>query len=131
MRLLLDTHVWLWMSESPERIAQSVLVALDSQETECILSAAVAYEISLKVALGKLTLPAPARDWLRERAELLQAQPLAISLEHAWTAASLPMHHRDPFDRLLVAQAMVEGVTLVTADRALEPYGVSLLWAAR
>jgi len=102
---------------------------LDDKANERVFSAAVAYEISLKAALQKLTLPMSAPEWIHDRIKVFRAVMLPITVEHACVAAGLPMHHRDPFDRLLVAQAQVEGFTLVTADVMCQQYGVPILRA--
>jgi PIN domain nuclease of toxin-antitoxin system len=91
------------------------------------VSAASAWEIAIKVSLGKLTAPANAQAWLPEAVRASRFIQLRITIEHALGAQGLPKHHADPFDRLLVAQAIVEQLTIVTGDRQLEPYGVPLV----
>jgi len=126
-RLLLDTHVWLWWQVDHPRLGTATREAI-AAASEVRLSAASVWEISIKSALGKLSLPKGA-DILREL-ELDGFVPLPIELEHATRVADLPALHRDPFDRMLVAQAMLEGLTLVTADPHLAKYGVRLLDAS-
>lgn len=126
-RLLLDTHVWLWMLAEPDRITDSVRAELANTENELFLSAASGWEISIKHGLGKLALPVPPREYVPDRLRRSGVLPLAVELDHVLRVGDLPPHHRDPFDRLLVAQANAVGLRLVTADRQLDAYDVDLL----
>jgi PIN domain nuclease of toxin-antitoxin system len=122
-RLLLDTHVFLWwQTESSELTA-------DVKETIAVadlvfISAASAWEAAIKKALGKLRLELSFEDGV----ESSGFEKLAVQFDHAERAGALPSHHRDPFDRMLIAQAQEEGLTFVTHDRRLEPYDVPFLW---
>lgn len=129
MKLLLDTHVLLWSASDPDRIASAARAQIEDPANVRLLSAASAWEIATKHALGKLPLREPPEPFFRRALTDLCGDDLAISVGHALLAASLPNHHRDPFDRMLLAQAIAEGATLVTADHLLPPYGVPLLWA--
>lgn len=129
MRLLLDTHVFLWATAEPERLNPRTRRLLERRENELLLSAVSAWEIAIKFGLGKLTLPLPPAEYVPSRMALLGLAPLLIDHSHALKVAGLPAHHRDPFDRLLVAQAMLERVALVTADPLLKPYGIKIMWA--
>jgi len=126
VRLLLDTHVWLWLFSAPRQVPQSVHDALGTSTLHW--SAACVWEIANKHASGKLVLPGEPRAFVRTRSQSAGARPLDITSEHALHANVLPPHHRDPFDRLLVAQAQVEGLTLVTGDPKLSAYDVEILW---
>ena len=126
-RLLLDTHVWLWWQLDHPRLGPAAREAI-AAASEVRLSVASVWEMSIKSALGKLSLPKGA-DIMREL-ELDGFVPLSIELEHAVRVAALPALHGDPFDRMLVAQAMLEGLTLVTADLHLAQYGARLLDAS-
>ena len=131
MRLLLDTHVILWLLGEPERIAPGVRRVIEDTRHAVLISAASAWEIATKHALGKLPLPESPEVLLERAVRELCAVELSITRRHGLLSASLPNHHRDPFDRLLVAQAMLEDATLVTADHLLPPYGATLLlWAS-
>jgi PIN domain nuclease of toxin-antitoxin system len=123
-RLLLDTHVFLWWRGEPSRLAPE---ARDSIATADLVfvSVASAWEAAIKVALGRLDLP----DTVEAGVLASGFEKLLITFSHAEHAAQLPPHHRDPFDRMLVAQARAEGLTLVTHDGLLEPYDVQILWA--
>ena len=127
MTLLLDTQVWLWMQVSPERIVPHVRDRLADGHVDLLLSAASSWEIAIKHALGKLPLPEHPRDYVPSRMRSGTVTGLPVSHAHALHVATLPPHHRDPFDRLLVAQAQLEGLTIVSADQALERYDVPLL----
>lgn len=129
MRVLLDTHVWLWLQTSPERLSERSLDLLADPANELLLSAASAWEIAVKVGLGKLSLPAAPADYVPRRLATSGTTALPVELRHALHVATLPRHHRDPFDRLLVAQAQVEGMPLMTADPQLSAYDVEILSA--
>lgn len=127
MRLLLDTQVWLWLQANPERLDPGVLAEFASTETRLFLSVASAWEISIKHGLGKLPLPEPPISYVPSRCAANGVEVLPIKLAHVLAVGNLPNHHRDPFDRLLVAQARLEGLTLVTVDAALTAYDLPLL----
>lgn len=128
MRLLLDTHVWLWMQTTPERLGPA-LPAIEDPTNELLLSAASSWEIAIKWALGRLSLPEPPRLYVPRRVQTSAVTPLPIEHAHALAVADLPRHHRDPFDRMLVAQATTDRLPLVTADRAFAPYEVDVIEA--
>jgi len=125
-KLLLDTCVFLWWQEGGERLDPRVAAAIESADLVAV-SAASAWEIAIKVALGRLEIPGSVADAVRESGFI----ELPVGFSHAEAAGALPAHHRDPFDRMLVAQAMVERLTLVTSDQRMEPYGIDALWAER
>lgn len=125
MKFLLDTHCWLWLQTDRRRLDPDLLETLADPASERYLSAASVWEIAIKYAVGKLPLPEPPAIYVRERMRLSRFEGLAITPAHALAVAVLPPHHRDPFDRVLVAQAQIEGLTLVTADAILERYDVS------
>ena len=126
MRILLDTHCWLWLCAEPERFSKTTIAQLSDPDTERLLSAASVWEIVIKYGLGKLPLPVRPNDFVPSRLVTTRTEVLEISGAHALRVAELPDHHRDPFDRMLVAQALVEGVPLLTADRALRRYKIEL-----
>lgn len=126
MRILLDTHAVLWALGDPDRLGDQRDLVADPEVTR-LLSAAVVWEVAIKVGLGRLSLGLGVADWAaRAQADLL-AEALPISAEHAVGVAVLAHHHRDPFDRLLIAQARALGVPLVTADAAFADYDVELM----
>ena len=127
MRILLDTHVWLWMWGEPERLRNKARTIVEDPATELHVSAVSAWEIATKSAAGRLRLPASAEEWLSDPRHRRDVRELPISFAHAIRAAALPPHHRDPFDRMLVAQAQAEGLTLMSADRQLAAYEVDAI----
>ena len=121
--LLLDTHVFLWWRSDVKRISAPARDAIANAPV-VFVSAASAWEAAIKMALGRLALPEP----FAAGSDASGFQRLPIQFEHAEAAAGLPRHHTDPFDRMLIAQATLEGLTLVTHDRAFDAYGVAILW---
>lgn len=117
------------MNAAPDRLSTEAQRLVETEETERLLSAASAWEIAIKVALGKLRLPTTPSEYVPLRLQQTRTSPLPISLEHALRAGELPPHHRDPFDRLLVAQAQIERVPILTADPHFAPYDVEVIWA--
>jgi len=130
VRILLDTQCWLWMALSPDRFSARARRLVEDRQTVLFLSAASAWEIAIKQGLGKLRLPQPPEAYVPARMTALSVLPLAIESHHALRVSSLPPHHRDPFDRLLVAQAQIEGLPLLTADTTLAAYDVTIIAAA-
>jgi PIN domain nuclease of toxin-antitoxin system len=128
MRLLLDTHAVIWAVEQPARLSTGVRSALEDPSNQLLISAATVWEIAIKVGLRKLTLSISYREWMNRVIADLGATFLPISVEYADVQASLPNHHRDPFDRMLIAQARVEDVPLVSSDDTFDRYGISRLW---
>jgi PIN domain nuclease of toxin-antitoxin system len=126
LRVLLDTQCWLWLQVSPERLSPAALKVAESSDNELLFSAASSWEIAIKNALGRLPLPAPPADYVPERMRSSGVVALPISHAHALQVASLPHHHRDPFDRLLIAQAQVERVPILTADPVFDRYEVTV-----
>jgi PIN domain nuclease of toxin-antitoxin system len=124
MKLLLDTQVWLWMQASPSRLAASTKALIVDPANSLMLSAASAWEIAIKYALGRLPLPVAPSDYVMSRMARSGTTGLPVEHRHALHVATLPAHHRDPFDRLLVAQAQLERLTIVTADPKLDAYDV-------
>jgi len=123
LRLLLDTHVLLWWAEDDLRAEAEA--AIVDEANELIVSAATIWEARIKEASGKLEIPVDLVSAARERG----VSELSITWPHAVEAAGLPRHHADPFDRMLIAQAQIEGLTLVTRDAVFEQYAVTLLRA--
>lgn len=127
MRILLDTHCWLWMLAEPERLKEGSRRLLAAEENELFLSAASAWEIAIKFSIGRLRLPGdPAAlvpAWLAKS----RTSALAVEHDHALRVATLPPHHRDPFDRMLVSQAQIERLPIMTSDKQFASYDVELL----
>ena len=129
MRILLDTQCWLWMSLAPERFSPRARALVEARDNTLYLSAASAWEIAIKHALGKLRLPEPPAIYVPGRVTALGVQPLAIEQHHALHVTMLPAHHRDPFDRLLIAQAQLDGLPILTADPVIGTYDVETIAA--
>ena len=123
MNLLLDSHAVVWFTTDDPKLPDRVRVALDTAESAAV-SAASIWELEIKQALGRLHIDAD----LAERVIASGLTPLPITFEHAVAAARLPRHHADPFDRMLVAQARLDGLTLVTGNRHVRQYDVPVLW---
>jgi PIN domain nuclease of toxin-antitoxin system len=129
VRLLLDTHVWLWLQAEPERVDPSVLAQLADRRNDILLSAASAWEIAIKAGLGKLVLPEPATRYVPSRLRASGTTPLSIETAHVLEVGELPPHHRDPFDRLLIAQSRMLSIPIVTDDRVYSRYDVEVIAA--
>ena len=128
MRLLLDTHTFLWWLDGDARLSKRARAAIGDARTECLVSAASAWEITTKARLGKLPgaleVAADVSGCLRSQ----QFTPLDITVDHAQRAGSLPGAHRDPFDRMLIAQSQAENLPLVSNDAVFDAYGVVRIW---
>jgi PIN domain nuclease of toxin-antitoxin system len=124
LKLLLDTHAALWFLSGDERLSETAKRHLTDESNRVLLSAAVVWEVAIKRSLGKLVVP---KEYL---GLLLGAgvHALPVSIDHAAAVEGLAWHHRDPFDRMLIAQASVEAAALVSRDDALRSYGVTLIW---
>jgi PIN domain nuclease of toxin-antitoxin system len=127
MRILLDTHAWLWLMLEPERVGERTRSLVSGGANAFVLSIASVWELAIKHAAGRLDLPEPPLRYVQSRTQADGIALLTIRLEHACRAAELPRHHADPFDRLLVAQAELEGLTVLTHDRQVALYGVPTL----
>jgi PIN domain nuclease of toxin-antitoxin system len=128
VRLLLDTHTMIWWVDQDHLLSPSSYAAIADPANDLLLSAGTIWEIAIKVGLAKLSLARPYRQWLSQAIADLGAAILPIPVEYADVQAGLPNHHRDPFDRLLIAQAMVENVWVVSNDDVFDRYGVVRLW---
>ena len=126
MNLLIDTHVLLWAVDDDPSLSQAARTAITDGHNVVFVSAATAWEIAIKKALGKLRAPT---DSYFEELQRHRFTPLNITTEHALAVETLPPHHADPFDRMLVAQSQVEKLTLVTRDGRLRAYAVPIIWA--
>jgi PIN domain nuclease of toxin-antitoxin system len=128
VRLLLDTHAFLWWVGADRRLSRKARSAVGAGRNECFVSLATAWEIAIKVSLGSLRVDASLERFLPDQIAANGFQPLPIDLRHTARVATLPFHHRDPFDRLLLAQALEEELAVVTADPVFAEYGVKRVW---
>lgn len=124
MKLLFDTHAALWWLSDDDRFGPAAARQLSDADSQVLLSAAVVWEVAIKRALGKLNAPRDLAPTLIGAGAL----PLPVGLDHAAAVEDLPHHHRDPFGRILVAQATIEGAVLMTHDDAFRAYGIPLIW---
>ena len=127
MRLLLDTHTFLWFIDDNPRLSSEAKSLLES-DNDLLLSTASLWEIAIKFSLGKLGLPEPFEPFVRYQLSVNAIDVLQIDTAHLSVVATLPFHHRDPFDRLLVAQAMVEELPIVSTDVQFDAYSIERLW---
>jgi PIN domain nuclease of toxin-antitoxin system len=126
VNLLLDTHALLWALAGDPRLGPAAVAAIADRANAVYASAASAWEMAIKVGLGKLDVPPDIGAWLPDELRASGIAPLAVTVEHAAGVEELPRHHADPFDRLLIAQAIAENLVIVTVDRQLAHYGVRL-----
>ncbi len=128
MRLLLDSHTVIWAADDPTQLSFLAQQLIQDPSHDRLISAATIWEMAIKFGLKKLPLSLPYRQWMDKAIADLGLIALPITLDHAERHAGLPWHHRDPFDRLLAAQALMEGIPLLSADKSFDPYGVTRLW---
>lgn len=128
MRSLLDTHAFLWFILGDERLSVAARDRIEAKESEVLLSIASIWEIAIKAGLGRLPIPAPVRNFVPRQMMQNRIGLLPVALDHALEAGSLPHHHRDPFDRMLVVQARMEEMPIISADAELDRYGIDRVW---
>jgi PIN domain nuclease of toxin-antitoxin system len=126
--LLLDTHAFLWWVSDAPKLSRRARAAIGKADQKCFLSLASCWEMAIKVSLGKLSIESNLEPFLAEHMAANGFHPLAITIHHAARVAALPFHHRDPFDRLLAAQALDGDLAVVSADPVFEKYGVKRTW---
>jgi PIN domain nuclease of toxin-antitoxin system len=131
MKYLLDTMVWLWSVGPSKTIGAAGLEILASSEEDIYLSAASSWEIAIKTGLGKFQLPESPNRYVPKRLAAQGIRSLSVNLDHSLRVYDLPSHHADPFDRMIIAQAMVEGMTVLTSDRVFEKYPIDVIWCGR
>lgn len=127
-RLLLDTHAFLWWVDDAPELTPAARRAIADANNECYLSLASCWEMAIKSSLGKLRLTRPVERFVSEQITANGFTLLNIELRHTAKVEKLPFHHRDPFDRLLISQAISEKLTIVSGDRVFRDYGVKVLW---
>lgn len=128
MKAILDTHTFLWWITNDQRISQKVFDIISDGENELYLSTASGWEISIKYALGSLKLPAKPDKFVSEQIAANSIITLPIQMNHALYVYTLPHHHRDPFDRMIITQAQLEKLAVITADKEFEKYKIKTIW---
>lgn len=128
MKILLDTHTFLWWITDDQRLSVRAREVIGDGNNELFLSAATGWEIAIKLRIGRLKLPVEPVPFILEQMRINAIQSLAIQMNHALHVYTLPQHHRDPFDRLLIAQSQLEGLPILSADSQLASYPVQLIW---
>ena len=128
MKLLLDTHALLWLVEDDPKLTPSAVNLLVDPGNDLLLSPATYWERAIKVSIGKYLLADPLGDYIEEAIRLYGLTIVPITVAHAEAIVNLPHHHKDPFDRMLIAQSIVEGASLISSDKAFDAYSVTRLW---
>lgn len=128
MKALLATHAFLWFIGDDPQLSANARAHIEDGANDILLSAASLWEMAIKVSLGKLSLSLPFDTFIPRQLSLNTIGVLAISMDHVSGIVSLPFHHRDPFDRMLIAQALVEHIPIVGRDAAFDAYGVTRIW---
>jgi PIN domain nuclease of toxin-antitoxin system len=128
MRLLLDTHAFLWFVLNDPALSPKAQNLIVNPGNDLFLSPASHWEIAIKISIGKYEIPASFEPWMSQQLQLNAIDILPITIAHTAAVINLPFHHKDPFDRLLIAQSLTEKMPIVSADTTLDAYGVSRLW---
>ena len=129
MNLLFDTHSFLWWNDSPQMLPQRVLSACQDTRNQLFLSVVSAWEIQIKQQIGKLNMQSPLAEVIERQVQVNRLRILPVRIEHVLAIEHLPLLHRDPFDRLLIAQAITETPTLISRDSFIQQYSLTTLWA--
>jgi PIN domain nuclease of toxin-antitoxin system len=128
MNILLDTHALIWLAEDDPALSPQAKRVIEDPHNQTFYSIASIWELAIKLQLGKLQMSRPLAPDFRDDLERISLEPVAIEYDHVVEAGRLPLHHRDPFDRLLVAQALCENMNLASHDSALDAYGIARVW---
>lgn len=128
MKVLLDTQAFLWFIIGDEQLSQPARAEIENEENDLYISSASLWEMAIKVSLGKLTLTEPLETLITEQLETNGIGVLGITIPHVTKVSSLPFHHRDPFDRLIISQGLVENMPIISVDDVFDDYGVKRIW---
>lgn len=128
MRLLLDTHTFIWFVIDSDQLSMKVRRLIEDENNEKLLSIASVWKMAIKHSSGKLSFGLPFKEFIAQQLSLNSITLLNINLDYMYIVATLPLHHRDPFDRLLIAQAMVEKISILSADSAFDAYPIQRIW---
>ena len=128
MKLLLDTHTFLWFTANAPQLSSNARSLIENPENEVLLSVISVLEIAILISLGRISFPVPLEEFIRTQLRINQFRRLSLKMLHATAVATLPFHHRDPFDRILAAQAIYESLAIVSKDAIFDKYGLNRLW---
>jgi len=128
MRILLDTHAFLWFILDDPQLGTKAKAMIEDPANDIEISPASYWELAIKISLRKYSLPKPYQQFIESQIAINEFHILHIEPKHTSLITTMPLHHKDPFDRLLVAQAIVEGIPIISVDEQLDPYGVRRLW---
>lgn len=128
MTYLLDTHTFLWFISADSSLSASAKALIESAENAVYLSIASLWEIAIKVSLGKLEVPSPFTDYMLAQLHENDITVLEMKIEHTGVVATLPFHHRDPFDRMIIAQSLSESIAVIGKDEIFDAYGIQRRW---
>ena len=128
MKIILDTHAFLWFAENSKKLSQTANILLNNQENKLLLSIASVWEMQIKIGIGKLQLEESLTEIVAKQREVNEVEIFPINLDHIWQLDSLPLHHKDPFDRMLIAQAITENLPILTIDSIFHKYQVNIIW---
>jgi len=128
MKLLLDTHTFIWFFRGDIKLSNAARELIENMDNQVMLSIASVWEMAIKQSIGKLTFGLPFKQVLVEKLKQNQVEIIGITLDHIEAVATLPLHHRDPFDRLIIAQGIVENIPIITADDIFNAYPIQKIW---
>jgi len=128
MHLLLDSHTLIWFFKGDTRLSDRVRILIEDENNQKLISIASVWELSIKQSIGKLTFTQSIKTFIEQQLRMNDFNLLNITLDHIDGMTTLPLHHRDPFDRLLIAQAMVENIPIASADSAFDAYSIECIW---
>ena len=128
MRLLLDTHAFIWYTTDSSRLTTTGRSLIDNGDNDILLSTASVWEMAIKHSIGRLNFSMPFMEFIKQQIAVNRIEILEISFDHIEVVASLPLHHRDPFDRLIIAQSMAEQIPVLRVDAIFDAYAIARLW---
>lgn len=128
MRLLLDTHAFIWYTTDSLRLSTTARALIDNGDNDILLSTASVWEMAIKHSIGRLNFSRPFMEFIKQQFAINRIEILEISFDHIEVVASLPLHHRDPFDRLIIAQSMVEQIPILSIDVIFDAYAIARVW---
>ncbi|MDB9310971.1 type II toxin-antitoxin system VapC family toxin [Aphanizomenon sp. CS-733/32] len=128
MRILLDTHAFIWFAENSQKLSQYATILLEDNSNQALLSIASVWEMQIKISMGKLKLDLPLPELIDSQIKINNIQILPIELAHIWALEQLPYHQKDPFDRLIIGQSITENITILSIDTIFDAYSVKRVW---